>query len=262
MPYHYALKIAYKGTKFYGWQKAKEGLSIEGTIENALSIITQQRNISIQAASRTDRGVHALGQVVDFILEKQIDRLDSFQIRLNRFLEPDIACLQIVAIENQLPSFHPTLSAKEKRYRYSINTGPIPSPFHYETSWHISIPLDIDIMKSTAQKFCGTHDFYGFCNQKKKSHYESTVRTVREISIEATQDLGWQIITITVVGNSFLYKMVRNIAGTIAWVGANKIPFEYVEKALQLKNRSFAGITAPASGLALMDITYDIELFP
>ncbi len=248
MSYQYKLIISYEGTNFLGWQKTTEGPSIEQSLEDALQKILQEK-IRLQAASRTDAGVHALEQVVAFFSMKDLDIKKIF-ISLNKLLPSAIRCLSFEKID---PDFHPTLSAFSKSYRYHIVTTPILSPFQRTTTWHFPFNCEKDKMLACAKLLLGTHDFKAFTNQKKGPH-KDTVRTLFSIEIHPT-DYGFFI---DITGDHFLYKMVRNIVGTLCYIGAGKIPEGSLDKILTSKIRSQAGVTAPASGLFLRKIDYKI----
>lgn len=246
---NHKLLVAYDGTNYFGWQKTKNGPSIEESLEKAVEQILQEK-IILQAASRTDRGVHATGQVVNFHSSKPIDDYAKFRIGLNALLPPDIAVLKA---ESAQETFHPTLHVLSKEYQYTICYGSVQMPQHRLYSWHYHYPLDIEKMKEAAQHLVGTHDFTAFCNQKKNEEYENHIRTIESIVIES---LSADRLLITVTGPSFLYKMVRNIVGTLAYVGSGKITPEEVQKILLHKDRTLAGMTAPANGLSLAQIKY------
>lgn len=249
LPVKHKLLVAYDGTNYFGWQKTKSGPSIEEALEKSLEQILQEK-ITLQAASRTDRGVHAKGQVVDFHSTKPITDYHKFLIGINALLPPDVAVLEA---EEAPPGFHPTLNVDTKTYEYAICYGKVQLPQHRLYSWHFHYPLDIAMMRDASALLQGTHDFSAFCNQKNNEEYENHIRTVHSILIEP---IGHERLTIQVTGNHFLYKMVRNIAGTLAYVGCGKMTSEDVEKILQLHDRTLAGVTAPAQGLTLSHITY------
>lgn len=242
------LLIAYDGTNYLGWQKTSTGPSIEGSLEIILSQILQQ-HLSLQAASRTDAGVHAHGQVVNFLTENTIN-LPKLKHALNALLPKDIVVLE--ATEAAL-DFHPTLGACEKEYHYRLCTQQIQMPRHRLYAWHYPHSLDLAGMSEASIKIMGTHDFAAFCNFKKNAHYESTVRTVSDISIEL-QDNGELLFIVR--GPNFLYKMVRNIVGTLVYVGCGKLEIASIPHILDGKDRTQAGITAPAHGLALHKVYY------
>jgi len=238
------LILAYEGTLYLGWQKTISGPSIEEELEKAVSQILQQP-VSLQAASRTDAGVHAEGQVVNFFTEKEMP-LDKLQKGLNSILPNDISVLQI---EEAPESFHPTLQNCGKEYHYSVCLGPTQLPFYRNFSWHFSYPVNIEEMKKAALHLIGRHDFSAFTNEKQ----ENNIREIFGIEIEEFVSR----LKIRVSGNNFLYKMVRNIVGTLLYVGCGKLSAEEIPAILNSKDRTLAGVTAPALGLVLKEVFYD-----
>jgi len=248
MVYHHIAQIAYDGSPFFGWQKSNDGPTVEEALEKVCYQIFQEP-LSLRAASRTDRGVHALCQIVDFTTTKPIDDYQNFVISLNSLLPPEIRCLRITAAPKD---FHPTLDALKKSYCYSISTGCVQLPSLRHTHWHLHYDLDFELLKQTARCFEGTHDFRGFCNRRHCLNENDTVRTVHSITIDQAPDE----ILITIEADRFLYKMARNIVGTMIWIARGKIPISAIKTALTSRKRAEAGVTAPAHGLCLVDITY------
>ncbi len=247
MSTQYKLVITYEGTSFFGWQKTAQGPSIEQSLETVLQTILQEP-IALQAASRTDAGVHALEQVVTFKTTKPFS-MDKVLISLNKLLPPTIRCLHL---EKVPPDFHPTLSSQAKCYRYYVTTSTILSPFKRLTSWHFPFACDIKKMLTCSACLLGKQDFKAFTNQKKGPH-KDTIRTLYTIDIQATHE-GFFI---EIAGDHFLYKMVRNIVGTLCYIGCGKLAEDSIKMILHSKKRTFAGITAPAAGLFLKKINYD-----
>ncbi|MBS0656440.1 MAG: tRNA pseudouridine(38-40) synthase TruA [Verrucomicrobia bacterium] len=248
------MRVAYDGTRYLGWQKISEALakstSIEGELERQLQKILQSP-IQLQAASRTDRGVHAHGQVVNFLTEKPDIDLDRLHQSLRALLPSDICVLSVADAPN--PAFHPTLDAKGKQYQYRIAYGKTLLPFHRFTHWHFFYPLDIEQMKLAAEVIKGTHDFAAFCNERREKNYTNTVRTVFDIEIRQHEE---ERLSILITGNNFLYKMARNIAGTLAYVGAGKMTIDQVASLFVDGTRASGAITAPACGLSLLHVHY------
>jgi tRNA pseudouridine38-40 synthase len=238
------LILAYEGTRYLGWQKTAMGLSIEEELEKALAQILQHP-VKLQAASRTDAGVHAEGQVVNFFTESEMP-LDKLQKSLNSLLPKDISVLKI---EEAPEAFHPTLDCRGKEYHYSVCTGSTQLPFHRQFSWHFSYPLDLEAMQKAAEALLGKHDFSAFTNEKQ----EDNVREIFAIQIEPLDGR----LKIRVSGNNFLYKMVRNIVGTLLYAGCGKLPWQEVPSIIASKDRTRAGVTAPAHGLVLKEVIYD-----
>ncbi len=244
------MTLAYDGRAYLGWQKTKEGASIEETLQKVLETILQEQ-IALQAASRTDSGVHANGQVVNFMISKQSLDFRRLAISLNNLLPPDIA---IIKIELAHPHFHPTLDCTSKEYHYWVCFSSYQLPFHRQYSWHIHHSLDFDQMNHAAARLIGEHDFSAFSNAKKNECYASTVRTINEIKIGEHPEQRAQFI---IRGPQFLYKMARNIVGTLIEVGKGKIPAEKIISILKGGDRTSAGVTAPAHGLTLHQVFFD-----
>jgi tRNA pseudouridine38-40 synthase len=243
------LTIAYDGTSYYGWQRTEMGPSVEESLQCVIEKILQEK-IVLQAASRTDAGVHALGQVVNFITRKQNFNTQKFLVSLNSLLPKDISVISVhIAKEN----FHPTLDNKGKTYHYSVCFGVSQLPQNRFYSWHYPHELNLTLMQEGAQIFIGKHDFTSFCNSKKNASYKNHVREISEILIE--QEPGKKI-TFKITGNHFLYKMVRNIVGTLIYVGRGLILKQNLLEIISDKNRSGAGVTAPAHGLTLYKVIY------
>lgn len=243
------LTVAYDGTAFLGWQKTSMGPSIEESLQRVLEQILQEP-IVLQAASRTDAGVHAEGQIVNFFTHKAIPCMTRLQIGINSLLPPDIA---VLAAEHAALDFHPTLDCKRKEYRYSVCYGTAQMPQKRLYSWHYPHLLDVISMRDASQALIGEHDFSAFCNFKKNHTYTDYVRKIDRIDI---LELPEQRLSIHVQGNNFLYKMVRNLIGTLIYVGAGKISIEAIPEILTSHDRPQAGMTAPAHGLTLHRIWY------
>ncbi len=244
------LIIAYDGRNYLGWQKTSMGPSIEGALQHVLEQILQHP-VSLQAASRTDAGVHAAGQAINFFTDRLPLDLNKLKISLNSLLNNDIVVLQI---EKQDSNFHPTLDCISKEYCYYICYGPTQMPHHRFYSWHYHYFLNIREMQDAAVYFIGTHDFSAFCNIRKNLSYRHYQRTIEELEMLRIEE---NRLCIRIKGPNFLYKMVRNIAGTLAYVGNGKIKSEEIPNILQSKSRMAAGMTAPAHGLFLNRIFYD-----
>ncbi len=239
------LIIAYEGTAYSGWQKTETGPSIEGELQKVLEQVLQHP-VKLQAASRTDSGVHAEGQVVNFFTGKEVI-LDRLGKSCNGLLPGDI---RVVEIEEMPKSFHPTLDAKNKEYHYSVCLGQAQLPFDRRFAWHFVKPVDVELMRQAAPFFIGTHDFSALTNERQ----DNNVREVYRIEID---EVGENKIRIRVAGNHFLYKMVRNIVGTLVYVGCGMLKLEDAELLLERGDRTAAGMTAPAHGLTLKKVNYD-----
>ncbi|MDU3181011.1 MAG: tRNA pseudouridine(38-40) synthase TruA [Lachnospiraceae bacterium] len=240
------LTIAYDGTNYCGWQIQPNGITIEEVINKALSKLTGE-NIVVIGASRTDSGVHAMGNVAVFDTETTIPA-DRIAMAVNRILPEDIV---VIKSEEVALDFHPRYCDCEKTYEYHIVNTRIPIPTKRLTNYFVSYELDIDKMRKGAAYLVGEHDFASFCNIK--TDVDSTVRTVKELDILKNGDE----ITIRISGNGFLYNMVRIIVGTLIRVGRGFYQPEQVKEILEAKNRKAAGVTAPPHALMLMEIRYN-----
>ncbi len=246
---NYKITVQYDGTRYNGWQRlGNDANTIQGKIEDILSKMVGHR-VEINASGRTDKGVHALGQVANFKINTDLT-LNEIKDYLNRYLPEDIAVTDICQVDDR---FHSRLCVKSKTYVYRINNSNVPNVFGHKYMYTVEEKLDLDAMRKTAVLFEGTHDFIGFSSLKKNK--KSTVRTIYKISVDKVDDE----ITITVNGNGFLYNMVRIIAGTILEVGLGKRTPESVLEIFEHKVRSEAGKTLPAKGLTLLDIDYGEE---
>jgi len=241
------LTLAYDGTRFLGWQKTNEGPSIEQELETVLGKILQEKTV-LQATSRTDAGVHARGQIVNFRTEKLIPT-DKLHLSLCCLLPKDVV---VIAVEEVHENFHPTLDVAGKEYHYWMCTDTFQYPEHRLYSWHYPYSLDLNIMQEAAESLIGTHDFSAFCNLKKNQEYEHCIREVKDIRILPID----KRLRFEIVGKSFLYKMVRNLVGSMVCVGRGKIAAKEFMKILETKDRRLAGVTAPAHGLILHETFY------
>lgn len=241
----YALGIEYDGSHYHGWQ-AQDGLAtIQSKVELALSSVADTP-ITVICAGRTDRGVHATGQVIHFSTD--IDRVDrAWHYGGNRYLPGDIAIQWIRQVED---SFHARFDALSRRYRYVIHNHPVRKALHAtRMTWHYR-ELDVDAMHLAAQFLVGEHDFQSYRAQSCQA--KTSVRNIYEISVERRGNL----IIIDVHANAFLHHMVRNIAGVLMRIGANEQPPDWAQAVLLAKDRSIADVTAPPFGLYLTQVTY------
>lgn len=241
------LTIEYEGTDFFGWQiqNNSKKRTVQGEIEKALKKIIRQ-NIGVTGAARTDRGVHATGQVANFLTNDKI-HLSRLRPALNSVLPKDVA---IVAIEEVPLSFNARYWAKGKIYQYTILNCLIPRPLARRMAWFIPVPLDVHLMKKTAKFFLGEHNFSLFACQGSSRKRECCKITGLEIAS------GKGAIRIEIKGTNFLYKMVRRIVGALVEVGRGKIEPQAVKNALLSGVGKFYLPTAPAKGLCLKKVSY------
>ncbi|MCI9411167.1 MAG: tRNA pseudouridine(38-40) synthase TruA [Eubacterium sp.] len=240
------LTVAYDGTNYHGWQIQNNALSVEEVLTKALRELLGEET-ELTGASRTDAGVHALGNVAVFDTNTRIPA-EKIAIAVNQRLPEDI---RVMRSEEVPQSFHPRYCASRKTYEYRITNAEIQQPVKRLYSHFVYIPLNVERMKETAKYFCGEHDFAGFCSAG--SQVRTTVRTIDGLQIvQEDED-----ICIRITGNGFLYNMVRIIAGTLIEIGMGRREPETVCQALRQADRSLAGPTAPARGLRLIQIEYE-----
>lgn len=240
------LTIAYDGTNYCGWQIQPNGITIEEILNKALSKMTGEE-VFVIGASRTDSGVHAMGNVAVFDTETTIPA-EKIAVALNQRLPDDIV---ITKSEEVALDFHPRYCECSKTYEYHIINTRIPIPTKRLTNYFVSYVLDIDKMRQAASYLVGEHDFVSFCNVR--TDVENTVRTITALDIITNGNE----ITIRITGNGFLYNMVRIIVGTLIRVGRGFYEPEKVKEILEAKDRKAAGVTAPAHGLVLVEIKYE-----
>lgn len=261
------LRIAYEGTDYAGWQIQPTQKTVQQTVELAIEKLTGQR-ISILCAGRTDAGVHALGQVVNFQSNFNIPP-SRWRPALQSKLPEDVIILEADEVPDD---FHATFSAISKRYRYVIYNSMVEHPFWRRFVWRIAQELDAEAMHAAAQTLVGRHDFRSF-----ESHWPnkaSSVRTIKAISVQrssrwnvwsaehtsvsAPTDGKGDFLCLEIEADGFLYNMVRTITGTLVNVGRGRWPASDVLRILEAQDRKIAGGTAPACGLYLAQVDYDV----
>jgi tRNA pseudouridine38-40 synthase len=244
----YKLLLSYDGTAYSGWQVQKNGTSIQLLIEKALSTLLRHPT-SLVGAGRTDAGVHALGQVAHFTTESALD-IRKALISLNGLLPSAIRALHL---EPASSDFHARYSAKGKIYRYDIELGPYRNPFTQNYRLFVPYPLDLNLLKTATLEFIGERDFTSFSNEADRgSAAKNPIRTL--YCLELLRD--GNTLSLQFFGNGFLYKMVRNIVGTLLDVARGKISLETIPAIFAAKDRRRACPTAPAHGLFLIEVLY------
>lgn len=242
----YKIVIEYKGDAFFGWQSQKNGETVQDTIENALTQLTKEISI-VEGAGRTDAGVHALGQVGHFILDKEWNPNKLLE-GINFYLRnKGVSILSVEKVPNE---FHARFSARLRTYRYDILNRRASSPLLRSKAWHVKTPLNLDSMKEGATFLLGTHDFSSFraikCQSKRPIRTLANIRFLKEGDILST----------FFESKSFLHNQVRIMIGTLKLVGEGKWNPLRIKTILEEKNRAEAGPTAPPYGLYLTRIDY------
>ncbi len=236
--------LRYNGAHFYGWQKQKNLRTVQGDLEDAIFAITGEK-VEVFGSGRTDKGVHALGQVASFNLNTNIP-LKNLKIALNDRLEKDVRVMNILLAKED---FHARFSAKVKTYEYVVQVGGISDAIKSELMAYFPYDVDLDKMQKAAKMLVGKHKFKGFC--AADTQVTSFEREIFDISIKKSG----RIYKFSVTGNGFLYNMVRIIVGTLLDVGRGALSFDDVKKALS-GERKHAGQTMPACGLYLKSVKY------
>lgn len=248
------LEIEYDGTKYYGWQvqngkKAKASYRSNRTIQYVLERVLLkilQEKIKLIVAGRTDSGVHALGQVVNF-KTRSLMPFDKLRWAINGLLPPDIKVTRISKVKD---SFNSRFSAKSKLYRYTILNRKYSSALLANQVYFCHYPLNLALMRQEAKFLLGKHNFKSF--QATEARLRNPIRTIKRIKISKVKDF----VYIDIEADSFLYNMVRNICGTLFEIGRGRFPQASMQKILKAGNRKMAGPTLPAKGLCLLKVKY------
>jgi tRNA pseudouridine38-40 synthase len=244
------LTISYDGTEFQGWQTQPGFRTVQETIQKHIEKITNQK-ITLYASGRTDTGVHAIAQVANFRVNSNISE-SKLLLGLNALLPDDISITDVTEVPYD---FHAVKDAKKKHYRYVIRQSGIEDPLTRKFSCLVKHELDHVKMHIAAQYLIGTHDFR--CFESEWPNRTNSIRTIYHASINRMGNWIW----FNIEGNGFLYNMVRAIAGTLIEIGRGNWPVDKISKLIELKERKYAGPTAPAKGLFLVRVFYE-ELKP
>lgn len=239
------LTLSYDGTAYAGWQWQQNAIAVQQRLEEGLEKLIGQP-IRVTGASRTDAGVHALGQRAHFDTFSRIPP-EKYPFALNTCLPPDIRVLEGRLVPGD---FHARFDAKGKLYTYRIHNSPHASALLRSLTAHVPQKLDVPRMQQSLQCLLGQHDFAAF--QASGGTAKTTVRTLTDAHL--VQD--GSRLTLTVCGNAFLYNMVRIIAGTMIDIGMGRLPQDAFQQALDTGDRLCLGVTAPACGLELTEIFY------
>ena len=243
------LKIEYDGTEYVGWQAQRNGVSIQGEIEESLKQIFNQE-IKLYVAGRTDAGVHALGQVAHFDIENLSIETDKIFKALNFFLKKKKNKITILESKIVNKNFHSRFSVRKKYYLYQVFNRETQSYIQENKVWFIPQKINIERMKNASKFFLGKNDLNAF--RSIDCQAKSSIRTIDEIKIKKESDF----IKLRISGKSFLHNQVRIMVGTLIQVGKEILKETDIERIIQSKDRKNAGPTAPPSGLYLERILY------
>ena len=242
------LVLAYDGGNYHGFQRQNNAIAIQQIIEKNLEKLVGHKIEKLAASGRTDTGVHARGQVINFYTTGSIP-IANIKLALNSLLPEDIVVLAATEMPLEFSARH---SAVSKKYKYYIRQGDNLDPFQRNYSWYIRKSLNVQEMQLALQYIEGTHDFSSF-RATGSSPLHHPVRTIFQATVEKNSD---NELVFVFWGNGFLYHMVRNVVGTVVNVGKGKITPEKFKEILEAKNRQKAGITAPPQGLFLEEVFY------
>ena len=270
----FKITVAYDGTDFVGWQRQASGTSIQGLLEEALRAF-DDRAVTVIGAGRTDAGVHALGQVAAFSIDRAIDA-GTIVRALNANLPESVRVMSACEVA---PTFNPRFDARSKTYRYRIWNGDVLDPFERRYVWHVPGALDVGAMDAAARRLEGRHDFAAF--EAAGSDVATTERTIlssRVWKLSTTVDTedaeeksftltkinlrvprvlrGGELINYDVTADGFLRHMVRALVGTLVEIGRGRRGVEWIDEVLASRDRAQAGRTAPAAGLSLVAVDY------
>jgi tRNA pseudouridine38-40 synthase len=248
-PQRIKLVIAYDGAAYEGWQIQKIGRGVQQVIEESLERLFQMP-FRIHGSSRTDTGVHAKAMVahVDFPERKLTIPLAKLPLAINSQLPEDVRVMEARAVSMD---FHARFSARGKQYRYTVFNHRSMDPLLRRTAWHVPKRLDLPAMRQAAAHFKGKRDWAAFANNRNYE-MESTVRTLHRCELRKQGS----VLTFIIEGDGFLYKMCRGIVGTIIQVGEGRFAAADIPRMLETRDRSMAGMTAPAHGLILWKVFY------
>jgi tRNA pseudouridine38-40 synthase len=248
----FKVTLAYDGTDYVGWQRQANGVSIQSLVEDALRVL-DGRDVRVTGAGRTDAGVHALGQVAAFTIERTLS-CDAVLRALNAHL-PD--AIRVLVADEAAPTFHPRFGARMKTYRYRIWNGDVFSPFERRYAWHLTGTLDLDAMQAAARLVEGRHDFAAFqASGGSATTSEREVFSSRFDCESPSPHPQSPLLVYDISGSGFLRHMVRNIVGSLVEVGRGRRPPGWIGDLLALRDRTAAGPTAPAVGLFLVNVEY------
>lgn len=250
MKTRYKLKMAYDGHLFHGFQIQPDQRTVQGTIEEALEKMTKGQRVIVEGSGRTDAGVHALGQMIQFDYPGNIIPANKMILALNSMMPMDIIFKECEIVDQ---NFHVRYSIKGKWYRYRVSTDHFVDPFKRFYTGHYPYPIDLQKINQAIKDFIGTHDFTSFA--ASGGQIIDKVRTIYYANV--TEDKKNHELIFDFIGSGFLYNMVRIMVATLLQIGNGKIPMDDLPRIIASKDRLEVTQTAPASGLYLYHVFYD-----
>jgi tRNA pseudouridine38-40 synthase len=243
--------VAYDGTDFHGFAEQPGLRTVAGELRAAIERVVRHP-VELTCAGRTDKGVHAWGQVVSFDLDIDQD-LDALHRSLLKLCGAAIVVREVV---RALPDFNARFSAQARTYRYTVLNRPLPDPLLARTAWHVPTPLDRDLLALACDPFLGEHDFSAFCRRPKAPKGSDPVPLVRHVIGAAWTDLGDGVLRFEITATAFCHQMVRSVVGTIVSAGHSRVKAGEIRGILRSGDRAQAAPIAPPHGLCLWHVDY------
>jgi len=243
--------VAYDGTDFHGFAEQPGPRTVAGELRAAIERVARHP-VELTCAGRTDKGVHAWGQVVSLDLDIDLD-LQGLHRSLLKLCGPDIVVREVT---RAVPDFDARFSARARTYRYTIVNRPVPDPFLVRTAWHISTPLEPDLLALACDPFLGEHDFSAFCRRPKAGPGEQPASLVRRVIQAGWTDLGDGVLRFEITATAFCHQMVRSVVGTVVSAGHGQVRAGDIRGILLGGDRSKAAPLAPPQGLCLWHVDY------
>lgn len=245
------LLVAYDGSRFHGFALQPGQRTVAGVLQEAVERVVRHP-VELTCAGRTDRGVHAWGQVVSFDVAERTD-LEALHRSLLKLCGPEIAVRELAPAA---PDFDARFSARSRTYRYTVLNRSVPDPFRAHLAWHVAVPLDLELLQLACDPFLGEHDFSAFCRRPKVTAGEEPPSLVRHVLRAGWDDLGDGVLRFEVTATAFCHQMVRSMVGTIVAAGHSRIRAGDIRGILRSGDRSQAAPIAPPHGLCLWHVDY------
>lgn len=243
--------VAYDGSSFHGFAEQPGPRTVAGTLREAIEKVARHP-VEITCAGRTDKGVHAWGQVVSLEVDASTD-LEVMVRSLNKLCGPDIA---VRSAEVAAPDFDARFSARARTYRYTVLNRDVPDPFLARTSWHVTAPLEVELLALACDPFLGEHDFSAFCRRPKVPDGAEPASLVRRVLAAGWDDLGDGVLRLEITAEAFCHQMVRSVVGTMVAAGHGQVRAGDILTILRSGDRAQAAPVAPPQGLCLWHVAY------
>ena len=243
--------VAYDGSSFHGFAEQAGVRTVGGALREAIEKVVQHP-VELTCAGRTDRGVHAWGQVVSLDLAAEVD-LDRLHRSLLKLCGPAIVVRELAVAA---ADFDARFSARARTYRYTVLNSPVPSPFLVHTAWHVAEPLDVELLTLACDPFLGEHDFSAFCRRPKAAPGEEPPSLVRRVLRAHWDELGDDLLRFEITATAFCHQMVRSVVGTVVAAGHAQVRAGDIRAILRAGDRSQAAPIAPPEGLCLWHVDY------